>query len=338
MSEAEQGKTPPIVFVGGTGRSGTHVVAKLLGSSNELEDIRMEVRFHCDPGGFPDLCFGDTNVDDFVKRMRGFWWRRYRGGGRPPDILPWISLGRKSRGLHKAIEAEPFEDALADFEWGTIQALMDGSNAQMRECCRALFFRLLWPLAEESGAEGLVEMSCDNVARADALRRIFPEAKFIHVVRDGRDASASRVRQGRHLLRPRTRSEGLRWWEQRIRRAENELRTVDPDRVLTVSLDMLVQPWPQRRGLKALREFLGLRKQHRMQRHFRRKINPDLGNLGRWRRGLSTARQERLRAEYEQILEGMELDRLACAPLLREVYESEAELAASGPASDGDAS
>lgn len=329
---------PPIVFVGGTGRSGTHVVAKLLGRSRELEDIRMEVRFHCDPGGFPDLLSGEASVDEFVRRLRGFWWRRYRGGGRPPDILPWLSLGREPRGLHKIVEREHFEDTVADFEMATIRAMLNESRAEMRVACRTLFVDMLWPIAIEKQVTGLVEMSCDNVAQADALRRLFPEAKFIHVVRDGRDASASRVQQGRHLLYPRTRSQGLQWWEQRVRRIERELGAVAPEQVHTVSLDMLVQPWRQRRGLKALLEFVGLHKQPRIRRYFRRHISPEVGNLGRWRQGLSRRRQERLRAEYEEVLDRMELDRLRCAPLLREVYESERELAAAGAPPPGGAS
>ena len=319
-----------LTFVGGTGRSGTHVLAKLLGRAKELEDIRMEARFHCDPGGFPDLLSGETSVSDFVGRLRGFWWHRYRGGGKPPDIVPWVSLGRSPRGLHKIMSREQFETAMERFELDTLRALVDESRGELREACRNLFLGLLWPIAMEAEAAGLVEMSCDNVAQADTLRRIFPEAKFVHVVRDGRDASASRVQQGRRLLHPRTRSQGLEWWDGRIRRIEREMGAVAPEQAMTVSLDLLVQSWPKRRGLKALREFVGVPKQHRMQRYFRRKISPSIGNLGRWRRGLSASRQERIRGEYEEILDQMELDRLTCAPLLREVYEAEEELAASG--------
>ena len=45
---------------------------------------------------------------------------------------------------------------------------------------------------------------------APTLVRLFPEAKFIHVVRDGRDASASRVAQTKGFVYPRTRRSGPR--------------------------------------------------------------------------------------------------------------------------------
>ena len=75
--------------------------------------------------------------------------------------------------------------------------LRRGSEA----ACRRLFFDLLWFRAERGGrGRGIVEQSTDTVAQAATLVRLFPEARFIHVVRDGRDASASRVAQTRGLV------------------------------------------------------------------------------------------------------------------------------------------
>ncbi len=200
------------------------------------------------------------------------------------------------------------------------------------EACRELFFELLWPLAERKSAAGLVEMSCETAASAPALARIFPEARFIHVVRDGRDASASRVRQGRRLLHPRTRVQGIRWWEQRVRRIEAGLSELPQERWTTISLDLLIQPRARRRGMKVILDLIGVPKQPRLRRYFRRHVSPELGNVGRWRRGLSERGQERVRAEYEAAIGRMESDGLRCAPLLREVYEGERELAARGSA------
>ena len=96
----------------------------------------------------------------------------------------------------------------------------------LEAACRRLFYDLLWFRVDEGVREGednprgeaLVEQSTDNVAAAPTLARLFPEARFIHVVRDGRDASASRVAQTRGLVRPRTRVQGIEWWEERIAR------------------------------------------------------------------------------------------------------------------------
>jgi hypothetical protein len=122
-----------------------------------------------------------------MRRLRGFWWHRYRSGGRPPDILPWLALGREPRGLHKFVPEVEFEAALADFD--------ARFETEPEAACRELFEALLRPLADREEKPGLVEMSCATTVAAPTLARIFPDALFIHVVRDGRDASASRVRQ-----------------------------------------------------------------------------------------------------------------------------------------------
>ncbi|HEX6117611.1 MAG TPA: sulfotransferase [Solirubrobacterales bacterium] len=304
-----------LVFVGGTGRSGTHLVAKLIGRHAEFENVPIEVRFHADPGGFPDLLAGRVRKEQFLRRLRGFWWRRYRSGGRPPDILPWLALGREPRGLHKFVDEDEFEAAAARFD--------ERFDAEPEAACRELFEALLRPLAHRAEKPGLVEMSCATTVAAPALARIFPDALFIHVVRDGRDASASRVRQGRGLLYPRTRVQGVRWWEGRVRRIEAALAELPSDRVLTLSLDWLVQVPPNRRGYKLMRRFLGIEKQKTADTMFKRKVNPGRANVGRWRRGLSEDAQAKVRAEYEAALERLEADGLVSAPLLREIYRFE---------------
>ena len=196
--QARRDGPAPILFVGGTGRSGTHVVAKLAARNSNYRLVPVESRFHTDVEGFPGLLAGDVSKRAFLKRMQGFWWRGFQ-----TDRL---------RGLHRFVPRERFDEALAAF---------DGRFDEDREdACRRLFLDLLWPVTTEgrSGeASGIVEQSCDVVAQAPTLVRLFPEARFVHVARDGRDASASRVSQRRWLVYPRTRKQGLEWWERRIR-------------------------------------------------------------------------------------------------------------------------
>ena len=107
-----------------------------------------------------------------------------------------------------------------------------------RAACRGLFLDLLWPVTEAGDArpaDGIVEQSCDVIAQAPTLVRLFPEARFVHVVRDGRDA-ASRVSQTRGLVYPRNRRQGLEWWEARVRRIDEGARAIRDDRLLEIEL------------------------------------------------------------------------------------------------------
>jgi hypothetical protein len=297
-AQARVVEAPPIVFVGGTGRSGTHVLAKLLTRHPHLAMVPLEVRFHAEDRGFPGLLEGRVSKEQFVRRLRGFWWKGFQT--------------RRIRGLYRFVDPESFERAVAGFE--------ESYDADPDAACRRLFYELLWVRAEQAGAYGLVEQSCDTIAAAPTLARLFPEAKFIHVVRDGRDTSASRVAQTKGLIYPRTRRQGLEWWEERIRRIDAGARAVPDDRLLTVSLDeFLLLRRPS--TLKPICHFAGIYRQKRMKLFFHRRMSSELAHSDRWRAGMSDRRAARLERLYGEILDRFEADGVRCAPLLRRTLE-----------------
>ena len=125
--------------------------------------------------------------------MRGFWWKGFQTN--------------RFRGMYRFVDRDRYDAAAR-------RASRRAHADDLVAACRQLFYDLLWfRVEEEARALALVEQSTDTVAQAETLTRVFPEARFIHVVRDGRDASASRVAQTRGLVRPRTRVQGIEWWE-----------------------------------------------------------------------------------------------------------------------------
>ncbi len=301
VEEAPETARPRVVFVGGTGRSGTHVVARMLGRHSTLANYPNEARFHTDPGGFPDVLAGEVTPEQFLDRLRGTWWRG-------------VALHRMSvKGLHRHVAPEAFEEACERFA--------DDYPVDPEDACRELFYALLAPIAEREGKPGLIEQSCDTVAQAPTLLRLFPDALFVHVVRDGRDAAASRIDQANFLARPRTMRQGLDWWEGRMRRIDAALRQVPDDRYLAISLDELID-LRRRRTFERLRRFLGLKNEETMRGTFRRDIGGDAGNVGRWRRRGGARYRRRVDARYRAILDGFERDAVNGWRMLRRVYEA----------------
>jgi hypothetical protein len=290
---------PPVLFVGGTGRSGTHIASRLLGKSPHLALIPVECRFHTDDDGFPGLLAGEVSKERFLRRMRGYWWKSFQTN--------------RIRGLHRFVPRERFDSALATFD--------SGFEADPRVACRRLFFDLLWPVAEEEDppAAGVVEQSCDVVAQAPILVDVFPEARFVHIVRDGRDASASRVAQTRGLVYPRTRAQGIEWWEARIRRIDAGARAIPEDRFHELELGELSRG--SRPALRALALHVGVRPDKRLKRFLRKKMSPETAHEARWRQGISARRQTEIDALYRDALARLEADGVSCAPLLRNAYE-----------------
>ncbi|MDX6638633.1 MAG: hypothetical protein QOJ01_2144 [Solirubrobacterales bacterium] len=298
-------KPAPIVFVGGTGRSGTHIIAQLLCRNVDMALIPVETRFHSDPGGFPDLLTGKVTKAQFVKRLRGFWWKGFQTN--------------RFRGLHRLMDQSRFDAAVAAFE--------SGYDADREAACRQLFYDLLWWRTERKEAVGIVEQSCDTIAAGGTLATLFPEARFVHVVRDGRDASASRVAQTRRLVHPRTRLEGMRWWENRIRRIAAGSDQIPPDRLLEVSIDELVAARDSQ-VLHPLCRFAGVGTGHRVRRFYRLRMSAERANQGRWQVGISPRRAAAIEREYEAVLQRLEAANVSFAPLLRRSFERSRSVAA----------
>jgi hypothetical protein len=301
-----------LVFVGGTGRSGTHILAELLGEHPRYHDVPIECRFHTNPLGFPDLLAGRATKDQFVRKLRKFWWYRIQAGEFMPALLPRIRMGRETRGLYKIMPRERFDAAVARFD--------AAYEADAVAACRQLFLDLLGPCADEAGKPGLVEMSSDTVAEGVTLHRVFPEAKLIHTVRDGRDAGASKVSLREKPHHPRDGVEGVTWWEGRLRRIDEAFRELPSETVLLVGLDELVHG-DREASYRAILDFLGVEDAPPMREFFETRMSAENAHRGRWRQGLPQAEAERVRRRYERALDDLERDGVHCAALLRRVYE-----------------
>lgn len=328
MSEAAE-----LVFVGGTGRSGTTIIAELLGQHSRFAAVPIECRFHCHPKGLADVVAGRTDPEEFVRKLRTYWWHRVRVG--PRVIVPTGLAGRlrlaalrvrqsiglgpreeaRVRGLHQIIDRERFDQAVARFE--------EAHRSDLIGASRDLFYDLVAPSRERSGKPALVEMSTFSIAAAPELARIFPEARFIHSVRDGRDSGASKVGLREKAHHPTDAISGIDFWADRLRRADIGVRGLPADdrsRLHLISLDELV--WADREGTyAALLDFVGIEDEQPMRDFFELRMTGQAANRGRWREGLDASEQRRVTEHYEATLSRLERENYHCAAMLRRTYE-----------------
>lgn len=320
MSEAAKGPAE-LVFVGGTGRSGTHIVASLLGQHSRFAAIPIECRFHCNPMGLADVVEGRATPEDFVGKLRRFWWHRVRMGGRATVRLRRL-VGRgdgdaKVRGLHKITTREALDEAIARFERESRDDVVSAS--------RGIFFDLLGPYAAERGRPALVEMSCFTIAAAAGLGEIFPEARFVHSVRDGRDSGSSKVSKRQKEHHPTDVASGIEWWEERLLLAEEGVRRLEDaeNRVHVVSLDELVSE-DREPTLAGLLDFLGIAEEPALREFFDQRMSAGAAHRERWREGHSEAEQAVIVAAYEAALERISAEGFHCAPELTRSFERSA--------------
>jgi Sulfotransferase family len=286
MSEPQLDFPNPI-FVGGVGRSGTHVMARLIGAGPRYHRVRTEARFHAWEGGLPDLCAGRTTLDHFLERMRGHWWQRG---------------ANQRQGLSRICDREVFDEALARFE----QRFIDEPKAASRELIETL-------LGEETKARGKiswVEATGGTVEYAPFLRGLFPQAKFVNMVRDGRAVVAATLKKVNLTDEP---SRALDRWEGMVRAAESSRRELGDERVLSVFLEDLAAH--DRDGTFArLAAFLELDDPAPMREYFDREISAERAHVGAWRQRMAPADARWVDRRYRRLVRRLRRKGLTWVP------------------------
>jgi hypothetical protein len=281
-SEAEVSFEPTPVMAGGTGRSGTTVIAGLIGRHPEARaSVPREIKVLTEPGGVLDICVGAgarrqvsmrsralglvpalqhrALKSTFTRQMRGRWWERSNRKGR-------------SSGLHLCMD-ESTRDALVD------QFLTDLDAMDSLSAGRLFTERLIRAQHQHAGESWWLDTSPPNIAEAARIHRLLPQARFIWMVRDGRATAASVMAE---RWWPDGAAEAIAWWERNLRWAHLGASAVPDDAVLVVSLEDLVVL--DREGTYGrVLSFLGLEDHPATRRFFERRMPADRVRLDGWR-------------------------------------------------------
>jgi hypothetical protein len=292
MVPAEEQLDP--IFVGGTQRSGTSITGQLIGRHPLYARIR-EVQFHANEGGLEELLTGRTSLRAFLERLRSTWWRR-----------PLRHGTQQERGLFTIVEDDAFHAAVERFE---------ASFAEDRVAAgRRLVKDLIDPAAAQQKRGAWVETTPNTAQAAPTLVQMFPQARFIHMARDGRDVACSLARLG---WGPEDPVEGIDFWAERLRRAEAGIQQVPEGQALVLQLEDLVHR--DREGsLEQILEFTmaGPAAVRRMREFFDRRMSAEAGHVQRWKEELDGGQQAALNERYRQALEELHAEGVRSAPPL----------------------
>jgi hypothetical protein len=278
---------PRPIFVGGVGRSGTHAMGRLVAAHPRYHLIRTEVRFHAVGGGLPDLLTGGTTMAAFAKRMRGSWWKRGPKMG---------------QGLQRICGRETFDEAMAEFERTFPE---DPWSAATR-----LVHALLDPAAADDGKPAWVEVTGQAIERADVLLRLFPAARFVNMVRDGRAVVAGTLHKVVMTDDP---MKALDKWERIVRASHAGIGSVPSERVLTVELDDLAAR--DREGTyRRVVEFLEVDDDSPMRAYFDERISAERAHVDRWRDRMAPQDARRVDRRYRRLVRELRREGITWVP------------------------
>jgi hypothetical protein len=323
-----QPESPPIVLIGGSGRSGTNITKQLLGLHSRVHAMPFEARFTVDPDGLVDFyesfnaAWSPYIADVRLKRLRGLLDKL---GGRPL----WQRLAgalvklfnRRSRWLtprryHGWRLAAYFPDyrkhvdalmgELVEFSYPASWVGSPSyawrpkhwhSGPRPKEELAAIMGRFVNALAagalEKFGKDVFVEDNTWNILFARQLRDFTPQAKILHIVRDPRDVVASLTKQ---RWAPSTAPETAAWLSQIMQRWFEMRKTLPEGSFLEVRLEDLVAD--PRGTLTKMCAFIGLEFEEAM-------LAQDLSrsHAGRWKTEISAQDARRIQPVLAPILD-----------------------------------
>jgi len=248
------------VFVGGTGRSGTTITLELLGQhSNFYASNPLEVRIVTEDDGLLDS-FENNSLKNFNSKAELFWFNRTE----------------KTQGLYKSINKETIDKMTKELNKDFIKNSKDATRK---------FYIDIFKNQDTFKSDKLYigDSTPSNIRYSNRINKIFPEAKFIHTFRDGRDAAYSMylMRKYFDLAGNKTEFDALDWWYDRIVQSFSALNTLNNNYISIRFEDLII--YNREKSFLKILNFLNLKEEEKMTNYFNSNVKKENMKIGLWK-------------------------------------------------------
>lgn len=311
----------PVVYISGTGRSGTNLMKEILGSHSQVATLPFEHRYTIDPHGLVDyyknidnwspylaesklrslatflrnLASRDTKIFDESQQLRseGKTGHPYAGW----ELDKWIPK--------YSIFVEELLTQLTDFEY---QAAYPGTEAGEQES------KMYYPnrsaevvkmaignfieqcnaaITSQQDKSIFVEDNTWSILFADVLSKLTPEGKMVHMIRDPRDVIASMQRQD---WTPTSLENIVKYYKDLISQWQIVRKQLPASFYLEIKLEDLLSE--TKYTLNDICEFIGVKVEQSML-----EVDLSKGNLGKYKKQFDSAEIEFIESELSDIFD-----------------------------------
>jgi len=293
------------VFVGGSGRSGTTVTLNLLQRHPQFHaSLPREIKFMTSRHGLLDMVYsrplsveenfhglrfnlktralpllGRSQMYFFNKNLFGRWWSETGKAGNPRGLVQSIS---------REVVEQVHESFLQSFKNDPVGA------------SRMFFYTLAQAQIKDKDVKYFGDSTPVNMMHAFQIQKLLPDARFINVIRDGRDVALSITKEAWGPSDPYV---GLKWWANRVLKSAQALSKVDKNSVHEFRIEDLVVHARQNTYNKIL-SFLAIEDATKMHDYFDSTMSAERLHIGRWRSEIQDP--ERYDALYKSLCNNLQ--------------------------------
>ncbi|KXS37348.1 MAG: sulfotransferase [Candidatus Frackibacter sp. T328-2] len=298
------------IFIGGTGRSGTTILSKILGKHNNIYRFPCETRFIIDPDGIIDLVpalsdkwspyIGSKAVCRFKKMMYNLGETEIMAVKLRRKVMSEVLNRSPKKYLHFPLgdiigkkqyfkELNNFLDKLIDVEFkglwvGTDSYLKNPKIFSTKKFAReeiinlsAEFINNLFTIPlKKQNKSFWVDHTPFNILHATFLNELFPDMKIIHIYRDIRDVISSYKTKnwgGND-------AQDIILWQKQILQRWLEVKTnLSENSYYEIKLEELIDN--PKKNLKDIFRFIGIPFDEKVLQ-----IGLNKGHIGRWKKDL----------------------------------------------------
>jgi hypothetical protein len=180
------------------------------------------------------------------------------------DAHPQLAIGPETQWVSDVINvADPVSAIVGSRTWGDFGLDPDEFTRRAADQDLAGVLRAFYGLyAESQGKTRWGEKTPGYVRNMDSIAAVLPEARFVHLIRDGRDVALSRRARGMGADKPMTKTANL--WRRRIEDARKQAHGLDGRYVELRYEDLVADPEPH---LRSICDFIDLEFDSAMLRH-----------------------------------------------------------------------
>ena len=250
------------LFIGGTGRSGTTLLFNYLANSSKVNASNYsEIKILTSVDGLISL-HRKKNIDTF-----NLYIKKIISNKNDP-INVFINS------MNEGDLIFLLNNLFADFKKNPTQSIRD------------FYFNIfIKNIKIKEKSIYLIDSTPENIMRSYKIKEIFPEAKFIHVIRDGRDSGYSEyetMKKYKFSSDIKNEFDGLYYWYNRIIKSFESLKNTSKDNYIDLRLESFVSRNTKLEKNKII-NFLKIKDEENMNIFFKNNVSLEKMSCGKWK-------------------------------------------------------